>query len=84
MQSVAILNKDLQSSLQDIFRDVFDDDQLQLRADMSPDSLPTWDSLGHIRLIAALEDEFQFSFTLEEIESMTSVSKILSVLADKA
>jgi acyl carrier protein len=81
---VAILNKDLQSPLQDIFRDVFDDDKLQLRADMSPDTLPTWDSLGHIRLIAALEDAFELSFTLEEIESMTSVSKILSVLADKA
>ena len=70
-------------SLQNIFRDVFDDEQLQLRDELSPEMLPAWDSLGHIRLISALEDELQLSFTLDEIEAMTSVAKILAVLADK-
>ena len=70
-------------SLQNIFRDVFDDEQLQLRDELSPETLAAWDSLGHIRLISALEDELQLSFTLDEIEAMTSVAKILAVLADK-
>lgn len=70
-------------SLQNIFRDVFDDEQLQLRDELSPETLPAWDSLGHIRLISALEDELQLSFTLDEIEAMSSVAKILAVLADK-
>ena len=71
------------TKLQNIFQEVFDDEQLVLRDETSPESLDAWDSLGHIRLIAALEDEFQLTFTLEEIEVMGSVGKIRSVLADK-
>ena len=77
------MSNDIRTSLQNIFRDVFDDEQLQLRDELSPETLEAWDSLGHIRLISALEDELQLSFTLDEIEAMNSVANILAVLADK-
>lgn len=77
------LTNNMQTKLQNIFQEVFDDEQFQLRDETSPESLAAWDSLGHIRLIAALEDEFQLTFTLEEIEAMSSVGKIRAVLADK-
>ena len=77
------MSNDTRTSLQNIFRDVFDDEQLQLRDELSPETLEAWDSLGHIRLISALEDELQLSFTLDEIEAMNSVANILAVLADK-
>ena len=77
------MSNDIRTSLQNTFRDVFDDEQLKLRDELSPETLEAWDSLGHIRLIAALEDELQLSFTLDEIEAMTSVANILAVLADK-
>ena len=77
------MSNNTRNSLQNIFRDVFDDEQLQLRDELSPETLEAWDSLGHIRLISALEDELQLSFTLDEIEAMNSVAKILAVLADK-
>ena len=50
---------------------------------MSPMAFAGWDSLGHIRLISAMEDDLSISFTLEEIEEMDSVSKILAVVAAK-
>ena len=84
MTSVALLNNDLRAKIQDIFREVFDDDRLQLRDDTSPENLAAWDSLGHIRLISALEDDLHLSFTLEEIEVMNSVKRILTLMADKA
>ena len=77
------MSNDTRTSLQNIFRDVFDDEQLQLRDELSPEMLEAWDSLGHIRLISALEDELQLSFTLDEIEAMNSVANILAVLAGK-
>lgn len=77
------MSNNTRNSLQNIFRDVFDDEQLQLRDELSPETLEAWDSLGHIRLISALEDELQLSFTLDEIEAMNSVAKILAVLAGK-
>ena len=47
------------------------------------DSTASWDSLNHINLIVALEQEFQVSFDVSEIESMQSYSEILETLARK-
>jgi acyl carrier protein len=80
---VNTLSTDTRTKLQSIFREVFDDDQLQLSDDTSRDTLESWDSLGHIRLISAMEEELGVSFTLEEIEAMTSVAQILATVAAK-
>ena len=69
--------------IQTIFRDVFDDERLEISDNTSPASFSAWDSLGHIRLISALEDDLSLSFTLEEIEEMDSVRKILAVVTAK-
>ena len=73
----------IRTKIEHIFREVFDDDQLQVSDGLSTETLPTWDSLAHIRLISALEDELSLTFTLEDIEAMTSVAKILTVVESK-
>ena len=40
----------------------------------------TWDSLSHMQLIAALEDEFHIELTADEIVSMRSVAQIKDLL----
>lgn len=65
------------ATLEGVFQDVFDDDTLRISDDMERESFPTWDSLGHIRLVSAAEEAFGLSFTIEEIEGMTSVGRIL-------
>ena len=47
------------------------------------DSTASWDSLNHINLVVALEQEFQISFDVTEIESMLSFSDILETLERK-
>lgn len=49
----------------------------------SPESLPEWDSLGHITLIIELESVFGVSFSPEEAVGMTSVSSIKAVLESR-
>ena len=78
------MSNDPRPQLQAVFREVFDDDTLQATDELSRETLESWDSLGHIRLISALEEALGLSFTLEEIEAMTSVPQILAVLAAKA
>ena len=73
----------IRTKIEKIFREVFDDDHLQLSDGLSSETLPTWDSLAHIRLVSALEDELSVTFTLEDIEAMTSVTKILAVVDSK-
>jgi acyl carrier protein len=49
----------------------------------SPDSIEAWDSLHHLDLVLALEQEFGTQFTPEEIEQLLSVELIAALLAEK-
>lgn len=80
---MAPLNNDIHTRLQAIFIEVFDDENLTFTDALDRESLEAWDSLGHIRLVSAIEETFQVTFTLDEIEGMTSVAQIVAALAGK-
>ena len=69
--------------LQQIFREAFDSDKLTLTDALSPESMPQWDSLAHVKLMMGCEEEFGVKFTIEETVESTSVGKLKSVLALK-
>ena len=73
----------LDQRLQQIFREAFDNSRLTLTDDLSPESMPEWDSLGHLKLIMGCEEEFGIKFTIEETVESTSVGKLKAVLAAK-
>jgi acyl carrier protein len=56
----------------DIFRDVFDDESINIRDDMTSKDIEEWDSLRHIDLIFALEKEFDIVFSTGEAGSALS------------
>jgi acyl carrier protein len=66
--------------LEGIFRLVFDDAEFDFSTSLSRDDLPAWDSLGHIRLVSSVEEEFGVELSIEEIESLTSVGRLVSLL----
>ena len=55
----------------------------KVTADLAMKDLDVWDSLKHMEVIAALEQEFELQFTFEEIVSMRSVGDIKRVLSSK-
>jgi acyl carrier protein len=78
------MTSNITQTLGPVFREVFDDGSLpDDLATLSRDALESWDSLGHIRLITALEEAYSVTFTLDEIESMTSVPAIAEILSAK-
>jgi len=40
-----------------------------------------WDSIGHMRLVAALEDEFDCMLEMEDILDMSSYGKAVEIMA---
>jgi len=44
------------------------------------DATPTWDSLAHLRLLMAIEEEYGVTFTPEEIADLDSVERIREAL----
>ena len=70
----------IEEKLTEIFQDVFDDETLEFSCEISPDLVEDWDSLAHIRLIAAIEKTFHLKFGMEEITIMKSGAAILRAL----
>ncbi len=65
-----------------IFREVLDNDDLTFDVD-SEEPIAGWDSLAHVQLMSAIEEEFDASFTVEEMARMSSIAVILTVLRSK-
>ena len=49
----------------------------------SPESIEAWDSLQHLNLILALEQEFNVQFEPDEIDRMNRIDRILLVVQGK-
>ncbi|MFN7923992.1 MAG: acyl carrier protein [Bryobacteraceae bacterium] len=49
----------------------------------SPDNVETWDSIKHLELVMALEQEFGVQFSPEEIEQLLSVELVASLVEEK-
>ena len=81
---VTISREEARAQLERVFREVFDDESLHLGEEMTREDFSTWDSLGHIRLVSAMEESFNVAFSIEEIEGMTSVGRILERILAKS
>lgn len=55
----------------------------QVTADLSINSAENWDSLGHLNLILAIEDEFNVKFLTKEIPELNSIKIITEALEGK-
>jgi acyl carrier protein len=69
--------------LQTIFQDVFDNQNLQIDRSSSASTVPGWDSLAHINLVAAIEHEFKIRFALGELEQLQNVGEMLDLMERK-
>lgn len=72
---------EIRSTLRSVFTDVFENDRFEFSDALARDHVEGWDSLGHIRLIAATEEAFDLRFTIEEIESFTNVGRMIERIA---
>ena len=54
-----------------------------LANDVSPESLPEWDSLATVNLVAALGDAYRCTFSMEEIVRLQSAQAIEQLLREK-
>lgn len=67
--------------LNEIFRDVFDDDSITVTAATTANDIEDWDSLSHITLIGAVEDEFRMKFSMKEVVGMMNVGEMATIIA---
>lgn len=64
----------------EIFWDVFDDETIEVYEDTTADDIEDWDSLTHITLISAVENEFGFKFAMKDVLGMKNVGEMLDII----
>jgi acyl carrier protein len=66
-----------------LFRDLFDDEHLQLDSDTTADQVEGWDSQMHVMLIVAAEQRFGIKFRTAELESLRNVGQFTQLIESK-
>lgn len=78
------MNRDeIKDKLQKIFRDVIGQDDLIISDSSNPDNIEEWDSLMHITILEAVQDEFGVNFSLDEMIEMDDVERIINAIEAK-
>jgi acyl carrier protein len=80
MQVAAAAQDDAMDRLQAVFRDVFNDDALVLRPEMSAADIPGWDSLSNVLLIIAIETTFRIRLKPREINALSNVGDMMALV----
>lgn len=66
-----------------VFREVFDQPEIQLTLETTAQDIPDWDSLMHIQIVVAAEKRFGVRFAPGEIESLKNVGEFLKLISNK-
>ena len=76
--------EEIYERLNEVFRDVFGDDDITVNDDTTAADVEGWDSLRHISLLAAVEDEFDVEFSMGQTVSMKNVGDMVDFLEEEA
>jgi len=69
--------------LNGIFCEVFDDDDIELSAEMTADDIDGWDSLSHVNLIVTIEARLKIRFTQKELLTFKNVGDLMKSIESK-
>ena len=74
---------ELQNTLNQIFREVFDNDEINIVPEMTANDIDGWDSLSHVNLIVAIETKFNIRFSNKELMTFKNVGDLLGCIRTK-
>ncbi|MCD8187562.1 MAG: acyl carrier protein [Ruminococcus sp.] len=74
---------DVVKRLTNVFRDVFDDDSIVISESTTSADIEDWDSIEHINLVGAVEDEFGLRFKMKEVSGMKNVGEMINIICER-
>lgn len=77
------MNLQLFERVRGIAADVLQVPAAQITQESSTENMDSWDSVHHLNLVLALEQEFDLQFEPEEMDQMHRISHIVTVLENK-
>jgi acyl carrier protein len=74
---------DIKAQMNEIFRDVLDNDDIELSRETTADDIEEWDSLAHIGLIVAIEKHFKLKFSMMDVKPLKNVGEFIDLIQRK-
>jgi acyl carrier protein len=75
---------DVESRLNMVFRDTFEDDDILIHDAMTADEVDGWDSVSHITLVLMTEKEFGVRFGAAEVGGLKNVGQMIDLILARA
>ena len=72
--------EDIFEAVTEIFRDVFDDDELVIGDETNSSDIEDWDSLEHIELVINMEKHFNLKFNIKEVNKLQNVGEMVDLI----
>jgi len=69
--------------VQEIFRDIFDEEDLVITNETNAEDIEDWDSLSQIRLVVAIEKHFSIKFAFGELQALKNVGEMIVLIQEK-
>ena len=77
------MKEEIYERLNNVFRDVFDDDSITVNENTTSSDIEDWDSLEHINLVVAVEQEFGIKFNMNEVTTMKNVGEMVDIIISR-
>lgn len=74
---------EIYEKLNEIFRDVFDDEDITVTETTTAADVDGWDSLTHIMLLSVIEDEFGIKFDMKAVQSLKNVGAMAELIESR-
>ena len=72
------------AKLEQVFRDIFDEEELTINNETTAEDIEDWDSLAHINLVVSIEKEFDVKFALGELQTLRNVGDMVDLVIRKS
>jgi acyl carrier protein len=74
---------DLLPEVQEIFRNIFDDETLVITPESNASTVEDWDSLAHVNLVTVIEKKYKIRFGLAELQELKNVGDMIELINKK-
>lgn len=71
---------EIYETVTDIFRNVFDDEDIELKDETNAEDIEDWDSLAQITLISEMEKKFGIRFNMQDVIALQNVGDMIDLI----
>jgi acyl carrier protein len=72
----------MEDRIKEILATILEIDKADINNDTNPDTVSSWDSLRHMKLVFSIEDEYDIQFSDDQIIRLTDVGKIIDCIKE--